>query len=307
MSSDSPLLSLIIPAYNAESTLAATLQSIAGQDFDDYEVVVVDDASTDATAQVAASMVGYLGPRLRLISLSENSGSTVAYKTGLSQATGKYVGRCDADDIIPDGTFSAVAEVLRHSGAKMLWGGYFRGSKYISPPDSVDLNSFSIDVDHFSQCNKWISRDIAFAGFDGLNCWDDLAATARIFALKPACVMLDRSIYNYILQPHGQSQSTANQQRQLQEHIEVAKRLEDWFMQQQLSEEFEPFLSHLKFAAKVKLLRNKPRRLKEWKETFPEVNGKIMSLCNVKLRYRLLFAMANMLPERIGEKIMNMM
>ncbi len=90
-----PRVSVVIPAYNAESTLAGTLTSVFEQTYTDYEVIVVDDGSTDATPQLLA---GY-GDRLRVVH-KENEGKPAAARNrGLEAARGTYVAFLDADDL----------------------------------------------------------------------------------------------------------------------------------------------------------------------------------------------------------------
>lgn len=300
-------MSLIIPAYNAAATLPATLDSVLSQDFSDYEVIVVDDASTDTTVDAVRSFIPGSGGRLRIVSQGVNGGAARAYNRGMAEITGQYIGRCDADDLIPAGSFSAVADALAEGGdIGIVWGGYYRGDKYVAPPQVFDMNRFSIDVDHFSLWNKWTRADLAIGPYDGLDCWDDLAAVARILASRPTIKALDRPIYRYLIQPVGRSLSTSNQMRQLNHHLEVARRLDRWFVERGLAGVYGSFLLHLKFAAKVKLLRCKPRRLAQWKTVFPEVNDRIMQLEHVPLHYRLMFALARMLPDVAGERLLNM-
>lgn len=306
MCSDAPLLSLIIPAYNAAATLPRALQSVLNQGFDDLEVIVVDDGSSDDTETVVERYAYNFGSKLNFVSLSENLGSAKAYSRGLNLARGRFVGRLDADDEIPAGAFAAMAETARSSECAIVWGGIVSGNRYAAPPKSTDLNSCSIDVEHFSLCNKWIKRELA-AKFPPLfDCWDDLSSFARILATNPAVTTLNRPVYNYILKPRGQSLSTAAQQRVLDDHIATATALDRWFADNRLDSESNIFLLHLKFAAKVKLLRCKPRRPDVWKEIFPEVNGQIMTLRHVPLRYRLLFAAVNAMPVSLSKPLLNL-
>jgi glycosyltransferase involved in cell wall biosynthesis len=89
-----PLVSVVIPAYNAERTLRATIESALHQSLQDVEVVVVDDGSTDGTASIAQAF----GGRVRCISVA-NGGVSEARNTGIAVAEGRYVAFLDADDI----------------------------------------------------------------------------------------------------------------------------------------------------------------------------------------------------------------
>lgn len=91
----SPAVTVLITAYNAEATLRRAIDSVYVQDFDDLEIVIVDDGSLDGTSAVAAS---YDRPEIRLFSLTKNVGVCAALNHGLAQARGRYVAFLDADD-----------------------------------------------------------------------------------------------------------------------------------------------------------------------------------------------------------------
>ena len=90
-----PEVSVIIPAYNAMAYLPQTVQSVLEQTFIDFEVIIVDDGSTDETAQWSAT---HSDARVKLFSQS-NQGASVARNAGIVQATGKYIALLDADDL----------------------------------------------------------------------------------------------------------------------------------------------------------------------------------------------------------------
>lgn len=88
------LVSVVIPAFDAERTLAATVDSVLAQTLDDIEVLVVDDGSKDATAAVA----GAFGDPVRCI-FTSNGGVSRARNVGIETAQGRYVAFLDADDL----------------------------------------------------------------------------------------------------------------------------------------------------------------------------------------------------------------
>lgn len=88
-----PRFSVIIPAFNAAATLARAIESVQAQSWSAHEVIVVDDGSTDATAEVARQF----GDTVRLIQ-QPNSGVSVARNAGASAATGDWLAFLDADD-----------------------------------------------------------------------------------------------------------------------------------------------------------------------------------------------------------------
>jgi glycosyltransferase involved in cell wall biosynthesis len=88
-------LSVIIPAYNVAEYITDSICSALAQTFSDLEVIVVDDGSTDATYEMAASVKS---DRLRIIRQT-NAGPAVARNTGIRAAQGEYIGFLDADDL----------------------------------------------------------------------------------------------------------------------------------------------------------------------------------------------------------------
>jgi glycosyltransferase involved in cell wall biosynthesis len=94
-STRAPAVSVVIPAFNAERTIARTLQSALGQTFSDFEILVVDDGSVDATAHAAASVAD---GRIRLLTQA-NGGAASARNTGIMAARGDFVAFLDADDL----------------------------------------------------------------------------------------------------------------------------------------------------------------------------------------------------------------
>lgn len=96
-----PTVSFVVIAYNVERYIADCLQSLQNQTNPDFEVVVVDDASTDSTKSVIESAIQN-DSRFSLIAKDKNEGAHLARRTGVSHATGKYVVFVDGDDRLQD-------------------------------------------------------------------------------------------------------------------------------------------------------------------------------------------------------------
>src|SRR3954452_7696310 len=90
-----PLVTVIIPAYNAAATVARAVDSVLAQTYRPIEVIVVDDCSKDATSEIVAA---YRDERIRLLHLPHNQGVSGALNEGLSIARGEYIAFLDADD-----------------------------------------------------------------------------------------------------------------------------------------------------------------------------------------------------------------
>ncbi len=90
-----PKVSVIIPTYNYSHFLREAIQSVLDQTFGDFEVIVVDDGSTDDTRQVVSS---FTDPRIKYI-YQENRGVSAARNTGISACCGEYIALLDSDDV----------------------------------------------------------------------------------------------------------------------------------------------------------------------------------------------------------------
>src|SRR5690625_63787 len=93
------LVSVIIPAYNSEQWIAETLESVSSQTYSNLEVIVVDDGSSDGTAEIVEN---HHDPRVRLVKQS-NAGACAARNRALAEASGGFIQFLDADDLLsPD-------------------------------------------------------------------------------------------------------------------------------------------------------------------------------------------------------------
>ncbi len=119
-----PLISVVVPFYNNEDLLADCLASIAAQTFANLQVVMVDDGSTDASADIALARAG-ADSRFTLIRVA-NGGPGWARNHGVAAATGAYLAFVDADDMLPPDAYEVMLEALERSGSDFVSGGVRR-------------------------------------------------------------------------------------------------------------------------------------------------------------------------------------
>lgn len=112
MSTVQPIVSVIIPVYNAKRYLEKTVESVLNQTFAKFELILVDDGSTDGCSEICDR---YTKKDPRVVCLHEkNSGICHARNTGLDMARGKYIAFCDDDDIyLPNYLETAISHMIR--------------------------------------------------------------------------------------------------------------------------------------------------------------------------------------------------
>jgi glycosyltransferase involved in cell wall biosynthesis len=92
----SPFISVLLPAYNAEKFLKESLESILNQTYSNFEIIIINDGSTDSTQEIIDT---YNDPRIKCILHKENKGLIQSLNEGILCAKGLYIVRMDADDI----------------------------------------------------------------------------------------------------------------------------------------------------------------------------------------------------------------
>lgn len=116
-----PEVSVIIPTYNRGAYVAQAIESVLAQKYKDYEIIVVDDGSTDDTGE---RVIKY-GDRVRYIH-QENRGPSAARNTGILHAKGKYIAFCDSDDRFLPGKLEKQMEYIRsHPKCRFLYTWYY--------------------------------------------------------------------------------------------------------------------------------------------------------------------------------------
>lgn len=92
-----PIVSIITPTYNASKYIEATIKAIQAQTFQDWELIITDDYSSDNTIQIVEEFVKD-DKRIKLFVLSENGGGGIARNNSIKHAVGRYIAFCDSDD-----------------------------------------------------------------------------------------------------------------------------------------------------------------------------------------------------------------
>ena len=127
-----PEISIVVPMYNAEKFIELCIGSILAQTFQNFEVVIVDDCSTDRSLEIVKKEYSN-DPRIKVYRQLKNSGDHATRNLGLINSQGKYVYFMDSDDVILENTLEVFYNAIEESGA-----------------DVVHMNSYFITEDDFT-------------------------------------------------------------------------------------------------------------------------------------------------------------
>ncbi len=136
----SPALSVVLPTYNAERYIAAAIESVLKQDFTDFELLVVDDGSTDTTYARLQSLA--TDPRVRLLSNETNIGLISTLHRAYQECRAPLIARMDADDICDPNRFRRQATFLKENPGVSIVGGAIRFFGNVVP------HSFQFPINH---------------------------------------------------------------------------------------------------------------------------------------------------------------
>ena len=203
-------VSVIIPLYNAEKYIAACLESVLNQTFKDFEVIVVDDCSTDNSCAIVETYLEKFSGRLKIIYLPQNTGNaSIPRNEGLKFSRGEYIFFMDNDDLLINnalGTFYNLAKNFRADVVYSERGFILNGNnltaanwdKKFSPIDKPTLESDNISsrIENFLQTNygwapwtKFLRRDFLIASFK-------IIFLAKNFLRIPNPLYIYRSVEN---------------------------------------------------------------------------------------------------------------
>jgi GT2 family glycosyltransferase len=220
-----PRISVIVASYNADRTLKACLESLGRLHYPDYEVILVDDGSTDTTPQIA-----FMDPSVRCLRHEKNLGLSVARNTGIAAATGEIVAFTDADCRADEdwlyylaGAFSS-GEYTSVGGPNLLppEDSAVAAAVMASPGGPAHVMLTDRQAEHIPGCNmafyKWALVEVGLfdpvfrrAGDDVDVCWRLQQAGYKIGFSPGAFVWHYRrsTIHQYLKQQHGYGEAEA--------------------------------------------------------------------------------------------------
>lgn len=199
-------LSIIVPVYNVEKTLRRCVDSIVSQDFRNFELLLVDDGSTDKSGILADEMAQN-DARLAVFH-KPNGGLSDARNYGLDHAGGEYVTFVDSDDELAPGTLGKLISILgAHKDYDIL------EYPVLERPERADKHLFNPGINEYADAADWLSEQgltHCWAWnkvyrrwvFDGVRFpvgrkFEDMLAMSRIIKKRPFMATTDKGMYIY--------------------------------------------------------------------------------------------------------------
>lgn len=153
---DLPRVSVVVPCFNAERYVAATLLAVLAQAGAELEVIVVDDGSTDGSA----ALVEREFPQVRLIRRA-NAGVAAARNAGIAAATADWIAFCDADDIWLPGKLAAQFEAMAAAAdCRMSYTAWAVWTSDAPAPDADELARLTDDAREWSGASGWLYPEL---------------------------------------------------------------------------------------------------------------------------------------------------
>lgn len=122
---NSELISIIVPVYNVENFIRATMDCVRAQTYTNWELILVDDCGSDGSRQIIADYIEETkDPRIRLVSQPYNMGAAKARNRGLNEAGGRYIAYIDADDLWNEEKLQKELDFLKKKNAAFVFTGY---------------------------------------------------------------------------------------------------------------------------------------------------------------------------------------
>lgn len=238
------LISIIVPVYNMEQYLDRCMDSILNQTYENLEIILVDDGSTDKSS-LMCDEYAKKDPRIKVVH-KVNGGLSDARNAGLDVATGAYIGYVDSDDWIEPDMYEKMYQACIEYNAQVVVCRYaqvYRDKTVKNDTDNVVafdreklLGYYICDSDDYKIYNSVWSKLFKRELVDGVKFpvgknSEDIMYTTKAFCKADKGVYIDKCLYNYVLDREGSIMNVKRAERMFddelpfwREHIEYIRR-----------------------------------------------------------------------------------
>lgn len=308
MENAEPLVSIIIPVYNAESTLPICFDALSLQGYASLEYIFVNDASTDGSLsmveQFSRRFNKCAGRRVIIVTHIANKGVATARNSGLERATGDFIYYVDADDSIDGDAISMLIAKALETNADIVgsnWSLTFdKNARKMNQPNYANAWEAITKMLHGSmRWNLWLflvkravyeNNNIRFQ--PNMNMGEDMMVMIKLFVHADKVVFVDKALYHY-----RQSNATSLTKIYSTDHMKQVtanvQEVERFLLNSRYADKLGDLIGFLKLNIKLPLLiSNKKEQYERWLNWFPEANALVMKNKQLPLRTRIVQFMA---------------
>lgn len=302
--STNPLVSVIIPFYNAEKTLAKLTNTLQQQTYKSIEFIFIDDASTDQGVALLENwketLIAQTTMKYLLIVNKTNQGVAYARNLGIENARGKYIYFIDADDYVETNAVELLVQEAISSNADIVGSDWYLS--FHENERTMRQALFSTPVDALKKMctgnlrwNLWlflikrelfINHHIRF--IPGKNMGEDLLVMTLLFSVAEKVSAIPKALYHY-WQGNPESLTKTYSHIHMQEVTDNVLEVSNILSKSKWSTELVEYINFLKLNIKLPLLiADKESQYNTWKSWFPESNAYIFKNPTASMRIKLL-------------------
>lgn len=212
-----PAISLVMPVYNVENFLSKALTSVENQTFKDFEMIIVDDGSSDKSYEIAKEFCGR-NPNFKLIK-QKNSGPAAARNTGVTHCKGDYIAFMDSDDYLEKKFLEELYNLAQKTGADITccnFNMYYpnKNLRIYMPFNSLPgvytkskaLRKLILDISvHYFIWNKLYKKELFLERnikFDNMY-FEDISTSPKLFYFAKTVAFTSKALYNYTMRENS--------------------------------------------------------------------------------------------------------
>lgn len=279
------ILTVIIPVYNAQSTIGRCCESLFAQTLDSIQYIFVNDGSVDDSLAVIQKTLDCFPERKKdviIIDRKENRGVAYSRQQGLDRALGEYVIHCDADDWAEKDMYESLYNAAHGNNADIACCGF-----YVDTPDGKELTrlpgteyhlEFNISPIFGSLWNKMIRREVitrnGIGFYENINWGEDFMVSIQSQLLANKIVVVNRPNYHYVQNTQSITHNLTHDK--CIELIQCGYKMEQFLREHDLLDDYAFELNYLKFQLKQYLIIiPEVYSPSEWQRFFPECHKDI--------------------------------
>jgi len=273
---ENEIISVVIPAYNAERYLFSCVKSIQTQVLNNIEIIIINDGSTDGTEQIIDELKCF-DNRVKKINVYPNAGVANARNMGIREASGKYIVFADADDYLPSRAYEFMYQEIRNQYADVIVGDYYEvidnKSKYYCNTNESN-REFVMFFAGGVVWNKIYRKDFLISNkiyFKKYNSGEDTLFLGDVYIKNPVVYHLSEDVYHHFQRTTDTSTTQLTRQfnaENLRDYFDCGEQIYTLPFKCSKDDVFIEYMRYLRYVYHFWL---EIPDVEEKKETFPEL------------------------------------